>query len=79
MIVGDLVMILRPGKKSRPGMILQFDDQNTDVALVLTGPRQVWISVDALEPFTAASMAQTRRLRAVLDAAQRKIEEQDNE
>ena len=69
MNVGDLVMVTFPDshldrpKRPKPGLILQIMTHGhlPDSFLVLTGPKQVWVDRDMLQPFPAASMAQSRR------------------
>ena len=63
MNVGDLVMV-SVFDKEKPGLILQFestDDGMPGNVLVLTGPRQLWVTRGQIRPFPAASMAQSRR------------------
>ena len=64
MNVGDLVMV-SVFDKEKPGLILQFEGTDGDGlpgnVLVLTGPRQLWVTRGQLRPFPAASMAQSRR------------------
>ena len=69
MNVGDLVMV-SVFDKEKPGLILQFegtDDGLPGNVLVLTGPRQLWVTRGQIRPFPAASMAQTRRVARRLE------------
>ena len=76
MNVGDLVMVtLRDSKnggdKEKPGLILQldgWDDGLPQNVLVLTGPKQLWVTARQVRPFPAASMAQTRRVARRLES-----------
>lgn len=69
MNVGDLVMV-KVFEKEKPGLILQFestDDGLPGNVLVLTGPRQLWVTRGQIRPFPSASMAQSRRAARQLE------------
>ncbi len=73
MNVGDLVMV-SVRDKEKPGLILQIEpsiNQRPEAQpnfLVLTGPRQLWVTGGQIRPFPAASMAQSRRAARRLES-----------